>query len=70
MNEEQRFITSYVINPGKQTFNGLTFVHKHTVNNIHIHIVNQCKADPTIHIQCYDLECQNNPPNHVLQPIL
>ena len=37
MNVEQWFITSYVINPDKQTFNGLTCVHEHT--HIHIHIV-------------------------------
>ena len=36
-------------NPGKQTFNGLTFVHNHT--HIRIHIVKQYKADPTIHVR-------------------
>ena len=50
MNEEQWFITSYVINTDKQTFNGLPFAHTH------IHIVNQYKADPAIHVQWYDLE--------------
>ena len=68
MYEEQWFITSYVINPGKQYFNGLTFVHKHM--HTHIHIVNQYKADSTVHVQCYNLECQNNTPNYELQPIL
>ena len=49
MNEEQWFITSYVINPCKQAFIGLLFVHKHMY--IRIHIVDQYKADPTIQVQ-------------------
>ena len=61
-NNDSYIYISYVINPGKQAFNGLTFVHKYT----HIHIVNQYKADLTIHVQCYDIECQSNTQNHKL----
>ena len=58
-----------LINPGKQGFYGLTFVHKHT--HIHIiRIVNQYKVDPTIHVYCYDLECQSNTPNHELKLVI
>ena len=69
MYEEELFtntITSYAINPSKQTFNELTLVHTH----ICIYTVKQNKSDPTIHVQCHDLECQNNTSNHKLQPIL
>ena len=63
-NDLQILLRSYAINLSKQTFNELTFVHKHT--HIHIRNIFQYKADPTIHVQWYDLEYQNNTPNRVI----